>query len=594
MAQRLRDDQILSLHLSSSDESKLETASPFRRGRSKSIDDVHRQMVKSYISHVGAPKTDFPDPKVSLVVVWLWACLRRLGRGSLDYSLLIFHKNNCFRKNVKRAVKSKFFNMFFAVVVLLNALILLFVHEPTEWGDYKDQNLIIAYVSILFLLAYVVESGMRIVAYGLIFHPKAYLRSSINILDLFPILFGFLYMILTLARVYEWADVFGALMAIKLIRVLSVFKTVRFILKALAKSMIPLVFVSVIQLCVMVFFTFLGMELFQGCGLHNGCFANYTDPTGELQSVVVSEFPCSMRGDDELGVHRCPGNSQCQEWGEGPNYGFISFEDFRKGLLTVFQLITLEGWSAVFYLYESACGVIITWPYFIIAIILGSVLFLNLWLGVLTSVFIGVSERQETETNIRQLKETKKNEKDLENYRKWIQKSLDMDLPSESGSIGRRQSIPLAPLWLAASRDRKGGYDSDDEHYRDAELDLQRRMSSGEGQRERMAGKYSFWLDVKERVTKARTGALVVVKSRPYIFLKLLVLTTNLLLLMSLHFPLIPALDRTIFIFNYMLSCFFILESQLSLFALGPRRYYASQFHRMDTVVSWTRLWLAS
>ena len=53
-------------------------------------------------------------------------------------------------------------------------------------------------------------------------------------------------------------------------------------------------------------------------------------------------------------------------------------------------------------------------------------------------------------------------------------------------------------------------------------------------------------LDVKERVTKARTVALDVVKSRPYIFLKLLVLATNLLLLMSLHFPLIPALDRTV------------------------------------------------
>ena len=39
------------------------------------------------------------------------------------------------------------------------------------------------------------------------------------------------------------------------------------------------------------------------------------------------------------------------------------------------------------------------------------------------SVFIGVSERQETETNIRQLKEKKKNEQDLENYRKWIQTS---------------------------------------------------------------------------------------------------------------------------------------------------------------------------
>ena len=89
--------------------SKLEaTPSPFRHGRSKSIDDVHRQMVRSYISHFGAPRTEFPDPKVSPLVVWLRVCLRRLGRGSLDYSLLVFHKNNRFRKNVKRAVKSKY------------------------------------------------------------------------------------------------------------------------------------------------------------------------------------------------------------------------------------------------------------------------------------------------------------------------------------------------------------------------------------------------------------------------------------------------------------------------------------------------------
>ena len=34
--------------------------------------------------------------------------------------------------------------------------------------------------------------------------------------------------------------------------------------------------------------------------------------------------------------------------------------------------------------YESACGIIVMSPYFIIAITLGSVLFLNLWMGVLT------------------------------------------------------------------------------------------------------------------------------------------------------------------------------------------------------------------
>jgi hypothetical protein len=509
------------------------------------------------------------------------ACLGRFGRGSLNYSLLVFHKNNRFRKTVKRAVKSKLFSVFFGIVVLLNAL-LLCVHIPTVWGDYKTQNIIVAYVSTVFLIAYMVESGMRIIAYGLIFHPKAYLRSADNILDLFTILFGYLYLVLTLAKFYVLADTFGALMAIKLIRVLTVFKRVRFILRALAMSMVPLVFVSIMTLCVMVFFTFIGMELRQGCDLHSGCFANYTDPNGMVQSVLVSDFPCS-RGSSVLGVHQCHAPSQCVYWSEGPNYGFTSFDNFLIGLLTVFQLITLEGWSGVFYLYESACGVTLTWPYFITAISLGSVLFLNLWMGVLTSVFIGVSERQETETNIRQLKEKKKNEQDLENYRKWIQTSLDMDLPSESGSIGRRHSLLPAPRWLSGRNDH--GYDTDDEQYLEAELDLQRRASTGDGLRERHTGR-SFWSVFKEWVTKSRSVALKVVKSRVHFAVKVLVLTVNLILLMSLHFPYKPTLDSIIFTVNYIFSCLFILESQLSLFALGPRRYFASQFHRVDILLN--------
>ena len=71
--------------------------------------------------------------------------------------------------------------------------------------------------------------------------------------------------------------------------------------------------------------------------------------SGVAQLVSRSEFPCS-RGGAVLGDHSCPENSQCLYWAEGPNYGFTSFDNFRKGLLTVFQLTTLEGWSEVFYL----------------------------------------------------------------------------------------------------------------------------------------------------------------------------------------------------------------------------------------------------
>ena len=54
-------------------------------------------------------------------------------------------------------------------------------------------------------------------------------------------------------------------------------------------------------------------------------------------------------------------------------------------------------------------------------------------------MFIGVSDRQETHGNIRRLKENKRIEEDLRNYRDWMDKAVPPDLPSEIGSIGRRE-----------------------------------------------------------------------------------------------------------------------------------------------------------
>ena len=70
----------------------------------------------------------------------------------------------------------------------------------------------------------------------------------------------------------------------------------------------------------------------------------------------MSDFPCyntDEEGADSsiaTGSHICPVNSSCSKWDTGPNVGITSFDNFGNGLLTVFQLITLEGWSGVFYL----------------------------------------------------------------------------------------------------------------------------------------------------------------------------------------------------------------------------------------------------
>lgn len=67
---------------------------------------------------------------------------------------------------------------------------------------------------------------------------------------------------------------------------------------------------------------------------------------GELPS------PCSAdnRNDAPPGAHVCDANiSTCMDHWEGPNSGITSFDNIGFAMLTVFQCITMEGWTAILY-----------------------------------------------------------------------------------------------------------------------------------------------------------------------------------------------------------------------------------------------------
>ncbi len=55
-----------------------------------------------------------------------------------------------------------------------------------------------------------------------------------------------------------------------------------------------------------------------------------------------SGFDCSALN-DENDTFVC-----CSNW-EGPNFGITNFDNFGLAMLTVFQCITLEGWTEVLY-----------------------------------------------------------------------------------------------------------------------------------------------------------------------------------------------------------------------------------------------------
>ena len=70
---------------------------------------------------------------------------------------------------------------------------------------------------------------------------------------------------------------------------------------------------------------------------------------GINRTVLVSEFPCTQNQSID-GSHSCPYGSTCAEWPEGPRRGIISFDNMIFAYLTVFQVISLEGWITILYL----------------------------------------------------------------------------------------------------------------------------------------------------------------------------------------------------------------------------------------------------
>ncbi len=76
--------------------------------------------------------------------------------------------------------------------------------------------------------------------------------------------------------------------------------------------------------------------------------------------------------------------STCLEKWEGPNFGITSFDNIGYAMLTVFQCVTMEGWTQILYWTNDSMGIYFNWIYFVPLIVIGSFFMLNLVLGVLS------------------------------------------------------------------------------------------------------------------------------------------------------------------------------------------------------------------
>merc|ERR1719412_2132259 len=209
--------------------------------------------------------------------------------------------------------------------------------------------------------------------------------------------------------------------------------------------MIPLLHIALLVLFVIIIYAIIGLELFSGL-LHKTCFNNITNEmeNPDEPTLCGGNYEC----DAEAGFH-------CREYWEGPNFGITNFDHFVLSMLTVFQCVTLEGWTDVLYWVQDSMGN--TWQvlYFVSMVVLGAFFVMNLILGVLSGEFSKEREKAQSRGDFQKLRQKKQMEEDLEGYMDWLTQAELLEGPNiglakdEQGAnslkvdVGKAKSDPV-------------------------------------------------------------------------------------------------------------------------------------------------------
>ncbi|XP_042746812.1 voltage-dependent L-type calcium channel subunit alpha-1F-like, partial [Lagopus leucura] len=286
-------------------------------------------------------------------------------------------------------------------------------------------------VEYVFLIIFTVETFLKIIAYGLVLHPSAYIRNGWNLLDFVIVIVGLFSVILEQVshkpgEAHHMSGKPGgfdvkalrAFRVLRPLRLVSGVPSLHIVLNSIMKAMVPLLHIALLVLFVIIIYAIIGLELFIG-RMHKTCFFIGSDLESE-----DDPSPCAFSGHGRACLQN---NTECRGRWEGPNGGITNFDNFFFAMLTVFQCITMEGWTDVLYWMQDAMGHELPWIYFVSLVIFGSFFVLNLVLGVLSGEFSKEREKAKARGDFQKLREKQQLEEDLRGYMDWITQAEDLE-----------------------------------------------------------------------------------------------------------------------------------------------------------------------
>uniref|UniRef100_A0A8C1R9W6 Voltage-dependent P/Q-type calcium channel subunit alpha-1A n=1 Tax=Cyprinus carpio TaxID=7962 RepID=A0A8C1R9W6_CYPCA len=393
------------------------------------------------------------------------------------------------------------------------------------------------------------ESGIKILALGFAFHKGSYLRNGWNVMDFVVVLTG----ILSTVGTDLDLRTLRAVRVLRPLKLVSGIPSLQVVLKSIMKAMIPLLQIGLLLFFAILMFAIIGLEFYMG-KFHTTCFDNITDEIRE-------EFPCG----NDTNARTCPNGTVCKKYWIGPNYGITQFDNILFAVLTVFQCITMEGWTDLLYYSNDASGSAWNWMYFIPLIIIGSFFMLNLVLGVLSGEFAKERERVENRREFLKLKRQQQIERELNGYLEWICKAAKNSDSSLSLLI-RMPTIKKNKADLLDAEDGDG--------------DIGSPFARGSLKSSKLEGS-SF--HKKER--RLRFFIRHIVKTQAFYWTVLCLVGLNTLCVAAVHYDQPEKLSDFLYFAEFIFLGIFMSEMCIKMYGLGTSPYFHSSFNCFDCIV---------
>lgn len=277
------------------------------------------------------------------------------------------------------------------LVLILLSSILLTIDNPTEDPNGLLMKMV-GYIDIGFTCLFTIEASIKIIAKGMLFNRlgpiKPYLRDVWNILDavvvaasLSDLIFLFLEIDISQLSALKALRAFRGL---RPLRVISKNPGMKLVVNALLASIPSMTNVLIVCALIILIFAIMGVNFFKGAFFH--CKQSFDPAVPEINmDEIDTAEDCLSKGGRWVNQNQ-------------------HFDNSINAMLTLFEMMTTEGWTQVMYSGIDSRGVdlepkenanLLLITYFIVFMIIGSQFIINLFVGVVIDNFNTIKEKEE-------------------------------------------------------------------------------------------------------------------------------------------------------------------------------------------------------